>query len=131
MIMSSVLVSSWALVGLTTGTPSTMPTRTPATLMLEGDVRDRERGAGARQGDDVGIDLRIDREHGDDDVDVVAETIGEERPDRAVDDARCERRLLRRPALALDEAAGYLAGCVHALFVIDGQGEELDALAGV
>ncbi len=100
-------------------------------IVIERDIGHGERRTCADERHDVRIDLGIDREDRDDDMDVVTETFGEERPDRTIDDARGERRLLGRTALALDETARDLSGGVHALFIVDGEGEELDALAGV
>ena len=64
------------------------------------------------------------------DLDVVAVVLGEERPNRAVRQPGREDGLLAGPTFALDEAAGDLARGVHALFVLDGEREEVDALAG-
>src|SRR6185437_11095124 len=67
------------------------------------------------------------REHGGDHLRLVLEAFYEQRPDRPVDQARGERLLLARPALALEEAAGDLAGGVGSFLVIDGEGEEIHA----
>ena len=77
--------------------------------------------------DDVGIVLEVVREHGGDDLGLAAEAFGEERADRAVDQARGQRLLLGRPALALEVAAGDLAGGEGLLLVVDGEREEIDA----
>ena len=76
-----------------------------------------ERGRGADDAEHVGVVLLVGGEHGDDDLDVVAVALGEERADRPVGQARGEDRVLGGAAFALDEAAGDLAGGVHALFV--------------
>ena len=55
--------------------------------------------------------------------------LGEERADRPVDQPRRQDFLGRRPPLALDEAAGELAGGVDLLAVVDRQREEVEALA--
>ncbi len=68
---------------------------------------------------------------GDDDLNVVAETIREQRPDGPVDQARREGRLLRWAAFALDKTAGNFAGGVHALFVIASEWEKIDAFARI
>ena len=52
-------------------------------------------------------------------------------PQRAVDQARGQGRRLGRPALAAEEAAGDLAHGVHPLLDVDGEREEVDALAGL
>ena len=99
--------------------------------LIEGDVGDGKRRACGDERHDIGIDFRIDRQRRDDDVDVVTEAFGEQRPDRPVDEARGQRRLLGRTALALDETARDLARGVHPLFVIDREGEEFDAFSWI
>ena len=89
--------------------------------------RERRRRADHRR--NVGIDLGIDRHHRRDDLDLVVEAIGKQRPDRAVDEPAGQRLLLRRTAFALEEAAGDLARGVGLLLVVDGQREEV--LAGL
>ena len=53
--------------------------------------------------------------------------VGEQRADRPVDQARGQRFLLGRAALALEEAAGDLAGGEGLFLVVDGEREEVDA----
>src|SRR6185312_11423205 len=76
----------------------------------ERNARQRQRRRGADQGDDIGIVLEIVRQHRADDLRLVAEARREERTDRPVDETRGQRLLLRGTALALEEAAGDLAG---------------------
>ena len=78
---------------------------------------------------DVGIVLQIVRQRGDDDLRLVAPAVGEQRTDRAVDQARDQRLLLGRTAFALEIAAGNAAGGVVFLLVVDGQRQEVDAFA--
>ena len=92
-------------------------------------ARQGQRGGGGDHADDVGVVLHVVGEHGDDDLDLVLEALDEQRPDRAVDQARGQHLLLGRPRLALEEAAGDLAGGVGLLLVVDGQREEV--LAGL
>ena len=96
--------------------------------------RAHERHAGERQRrrrrdqrDDVGIVLEVMAEDGRDDLGLAAEAVGEERADRAVDETRGQRLLLGRPALALEEAAGDLAGGEGLLLVVHGEREEVDS----
>ena len=89
----------------------------------------RERERRAVDAEDVGGVFLVDGHDGRDDVYVVAHPFGEERADGAVDHASAEYRGLGRTALALDEAAGDFAGRVVALFVVDEQREEVEALA--
>ena len=76
----------------------------------EGDAREREGRGGRDHGQDVGIVLEVVRQHGDHDLGVVAVALGEQRPDRAVDQAGDQRLLLGGAAFALEIAAGNAAG---------------------
>ena len=53
--------------------------------------------------------------------------LGEQRPDRTVDEARGERLLLGGTALALEIAAGDLAGGEGLFLVVHGEREKVDA----
>src|SRR5207249_2770150 len=84
---------------------------------------------GAQEREDVGVVLPVVREHGGDHLGLAVEALREERTEGAVDQAGGEDLLLRRPALALEEAAGDLPGGEGLLLVVAGEGEEVDALA--
>ena len=92
-------------------------------------ARQRQRRRRGDQREDVGIVFEIVRQRGDDHLRLVAPAIGEQRADRAVDQARDQRLLLGRPAFALEVAAGNAAGGVILLLVVDGQRQEVDAFA--
>ena len=92
----------------------------------ERNARQGQRGRGGDQRDDVGIVLEVVGEHGGDDLRLVLEALDEQRPDRPVDEARDQRLLLGRAALALEIAARDLAGGIGLLLVVDGQREEID-----
>ena len=92
-------------------------------------ARQRQRRGSRDHRQDVGIVLQIVRQRGDDDLGLVAPAIGEQRPDRAVDQAGDQRFLLGRTAFALEVAAGNAAGGVVFLLVVDGQRQEVDAFA--
>jgi hypothetical protein len=64
-------------------------------------------------------------------VDLVAHPLGEGGAQRAVDQPGRQDGRLRRPALTTEEAAGDLAGGVHALLDVDGEGHEVELLFGV
>ena len=96
---------------------------------VERNVAERERRAGGADAQHVGVEFGIDREHGRDDLHVVAEAVGKERADRPVDLTRAEHGVFGRTPFALDVAAGNFAGGVHLLFEIAGEGEEVDAFA--
>ena len=98
---------------------------------VERDLADAESGGGAQRGEHVVGVLEVDRERGRHDVDLVHETLGEQRPDGPVDLASAEDGLLARPRLALDEAAGDLAGGVVPLFDVDGERKEVLSFADV
>ena len=70
------------------------------------------------------------RQHGDDHLGLVAPAVDEQRTDRAVDQAGDQRLLFGRPAFALEVAAGNAACGIGLFLVVDGQRQEIDALAG-
>ena len=92
-------------------------------------ARQAQRGGSRDHRENVGIGLHVMAQHRDDDLRLAAEIVGEQRPDRTVDQARDQRLLLRRLALALLEAAGYAARGIGLFDVIDGEREEI--LAGL
>ena len=93
----------------------------------ERDLADRQRGRRGERADDIRVVLLVRRQHRDDALDVVLVARREERPDRPVGLASGEDRVLGRARLALDEAAGDLAGCVHPLLEVDREREEVEA----
>ena len=130
-IRSSSESSSWRSVGLTTNSSSMRPIADGRDRAEERDLADRE---GRRRGDraeDVGVVLLVGREDRDDALDVVLVALGEQRPDRPVREAGGEDGRLGRARLALDEAAGDLAGRVHPLLEVDGEREEVEPGSGL
>ena len=97
---------SLLVVGLTTSSPSIRPTRTAPTGPKNGQRRDHQRRGRAVDAEDVVRRDEVGGQHGADHLHLVAEALRPERPDRAVDHARRQRRPLGRAALALEEAAG-------------------------
>ena len=93
--------------------------------------RDHQRGRGAVEAEDVVRRDHVRREDGADHLHLVLVALRPERPDRAVDHPRRQDRPLRGAPLALEEAAGDLARGVHPLFDVDGEREEVGALAGL
>jgi hypothetical protein len=73
------------------------------------------------------VDLVV-RQHGADDLGVAAVALGEERADRAVDEAAGQGLLIGRSALALEVTAGDLAGGGVVLAVLDGERQERQVL---
>ena len=95
---------------------------------VEGDARDHQRGRGGVDGQHVvRVDL-VGADDGADDVDLVAETVGEGRAQRAVDQPAGQDGLVRALALPAEERAGDLPGGVGPLLDVDGQREEVGAL---
>ena len=125
------LYSSCSTVGLRTNSPLIRPTRTWAVGVMNGmslmamaalaAMPARMSGSFcAVEGQDVQVNLHL-----------VHEPLGEQRPQRAVDQAGGEDFLGGRAAFALHEPAGELAGGGAALAVVDLEREEVDPLARV
>jgi hypothetical protein len=95
----------------------------------ERNAGNRQRGAHADHGGDVGVDFGVERQRVDDHVHFVQEAFGEQRADRPVDQAAGQRLVLAGLGFALEEAAGDLARGIGLLDVVDGQREEV--LAGL
>ncbi len=93
----------------------------------ERDARERQRRRGRDHGENVGIVLEIVRKHGDDHLRVIAVAVGEERPDRPVDQARNQRLLFGGTPFALEITAGDAAGGEGLFLVIDGERKKVDA----
>ena len=93
----------------------------------EGRAGQRERRRCRHHRDDVGIVLHVVRQHGDDHLGVAAPAVGEQRADRTIDQARGQRVLFGRTALALEIAAGNASGRIVFFGVVDGQRQEVDA----
>ena len=117
-----------------------------AALLARGrDEREAHTGDGARerQARDLrrrarGVDregvvelVGRDAQDGDDDLDLVADAVGERRTQRAVDETAHEDRLGRGAALATEERSGDLAGGVRALLDVDREREEVEAVTRV
>jgi hypothetical protein len=95
----------------------------------ERDVRHRQRRGRTAQRDHVGIAVLLGRQHGRDDLRLRVPALREQRAQRAVDEAGGQDLLLRRLALALEEAARDLARRERLLLIIDGQRQEIDVLS--
>jgi hypothetical protein len=91
----------------------------------EGRARNRQRGRGRDHRDDVGIVDKVVAQHRAHHQHFVLEARHEQRADRPVDQARGQRFLLGRARLALEEAAGHLAGGIVFFLVVNRQGEEI------
>ncbi len=90
----------------------------------------RDTGQGQRrrtadQRHDVRVVLQIVAQDRADDLCFIEEPRDEERPDRPVDEPRNQRLLFRRPALALEKAAGDLAGGKSLFLIIDRERKEI------
>ena len=91
--------------------------------------RHRQGGRDRVDAKDVVRGHHVGREDRGDALRLVAVALRPERPDGAVGHARGEDGALGRAPFPLEEPAGDLAGGVHALFDVDGQREEVRALA--
>ena len=98
---------------------------------IERNVRDGEGRRRPDDGQDIRVVLLVRRERGDDDLNVVPHSFGEQRPQRPVGEAHRQNGALGRPPLTAEKAARYLPRCVEPLFVVDGQREEVDAFPWV
>ncbi len=96
---------------------------------LERSAGQGQRSGRSHQRDDIGIVLHVVRQHGDDHLGLVAPAVDEQRTDRTVDQAGDQRLLLGRTTFALEIAAGNAARSVGLFLVVDGQRQEVDALA--
>ena len=91
-----------------------------------------------RQGDgcadhcrDLGGAILIDRHNGKCERHVIAQVLGEERANGAVDDTCGQDSLFAGLTLAFEISAGDLTCGVHSLLIVNRQGEEVDAVAGL
>ena len=98
---------------------------------LEGDVGDAQRGGGAYDRENVQGVLLVRGERGDDHLDLVAESLGEEGADGPVRQSVREDGVSTGAALPSKEVAGNLTPRVELLLEVDGEGEEVDALPGL
>ena len=94
----------------------------------KGNVRERQGTGSGVDADHVGIVLLVGGEDQRDDLRLIAEAVGEERADGAVDLAAGEDFLLAGTAFTLDEATGDASAGVGVLAVVDREREEIDAL---
>ena len=90
-----------------------------------GKRREAQRGRGAVHRQHVAVVLPIAGQHEALDLHFVVKPRGKQRPDRPIHQPRRERFLRRRPAFALEEAAGKLAGRGRPLAIIASQREEV------
>ena len=104
----------------------------------DADAADRagERQSGQLGGQRRGVDrhhvvelVGVQRHHGDDDLDLVAQALDEAGPQRPVDQPAGEDRALGRAALTAEERAGDPPGGVHPLLDVHRQREEVDGVA--
>ena len=83
---------------------------------------------GAHDRDDVRLVDLVGGEDGGDNLNLVAEPVGERRADRTVNHPSSKGGLLTRARLTLDETARKLAGGIHPLLEVDRQREEVQVL---
>ena len=97
---------------------------------VPGDVGDSQGGGGADEGGDLRRAVVIHGHDGAHHGHIVAEVVGEQGANGAVDDAAGQDALLPGTALAAVEAAGDAAHGVHLLLKVHAQGEEVDTVTG-
>jgi hypothetical protein len=97
----------------------------------EGNVRQSQGASSGVDADHVRIVFLVGGEDQGDDLGLIAEAIGEERADGAIDLAAGEDFFFAGPAFTLDEAAGNTSAGVGVLALVHGEGEEVDAFARV
>ncbi len=102
----------------------------PADRAHERHARQGERRRGGDQGENVRIVLHVVAEYGGDDLGVAAEIVGEQRPDRAVDQARGQRLLVGHAPFALEIAAGDAPRREGLFLIVNREREEIDARFG-
>ena len=95
-----------------------------ADQVVERDIGNRQRGAGADNAEDARIVLRIRRQDHGDDLRLGEITLREQGPHGPVDHPAGESFLLGHSAFALDVSAGDLAGRIRVFAVIAGQREK-------
>jgi len=76
------------------------------------------------------VELRVAGHRGDDDLDLIAHVLREERAQRTVDQPGNQDGLVAGAAFAAHEAAGDAARGVEAFLEVHAEREEVDALAG-
>ena len=97
---------------------------------VPGDVRERECQRRPGDGGEVGVVGLVEGEDGGHDLHLVSHAEIKARPDGAINEARGENGLLRRPVLAFDEArAENFPRGVKLLLVVHRQREKVPALA--
>ncbi len=97
---------------------------------VPGNVGDGQSGGGADEAADLRGAVVVHAHNGAHDGHVVAEIVGEQGADGAVDDAGGQDALLAGTALAAVEAAGDAAHGIQLLLEVHAQGEEVDAVTG-
>ena len=93
----------------------------------KGNPRNRQRRRGADHGDDIRIVFQIMGQYRADDLGFILETLGEQRPDRPIDEARGQGFLFAGTPFALEKAARDLTRGEGLLLIIYGEGEKIEA----
>ena len=96
---------------------------------LEGHGRQAQGHGGAVHGQHVAVGLPVTGQHEGLDLDLVVESLGEERADRTVDEPGGEGFLQGGAAFPLQESTRKFAGGGDSLAVVAHEGEEVDAWA--
>ena len=95
---------------------------------VEWHLRDGKRRRGTDSGQDVGVVFVVYGEGGNNNLNVAAPVLGQQRPDGTIRQAGGKGGRFSGPALPAQKAARNLAGGVVSLLVVDGQRQEVNAL---
>ena len=123
--MFSRLVFCSATVGLATSLPSTRPTRTAATGVVNGKSEINAAAEAPVMPIMSGIVFAVRGKHHGDDLRFIAPGFGKQRAQRAVDHARSQNFALRGAPFALEKAAGNFSGRIGVFAVVHGEGKKI------
>ena len=124
-------VAAFAIGGIGDALPVFKTYADAAEHVREWNIGDGQRRRRAGDGQRIGVLLGIGREHHGDNLGFIEEALGEERPDRPVDQAAGKNLFFRGTSLAFDEATGDFAGGVSVLPIVDGEREKARARFGL
>ena len=94
-------------------------------------LADRQRKGCTVHSKDVGLYVIFNAHAGRNDLNIIIESLGEKRTDRTVDKTAGKYSLFGGAAFALDEASRDLSGCIHLLFIITAQRQEIGSFPGL
>ena len=96
---------------------------------IERNTRQRQRCGSTNHRDDIRVNLRVNRNHGGDNLNFVDEAFREQRTNRTVYHTRGQNRLFRGLSFPLGERTGNLSHRIHPFLIVHRQREKVDALS--